>query len=302
MQGRRGPLAQLGGRGEFEERGCVGALGSDSQQSGPAGDPGGDCGGPQVGRYRRCPMASKEAQELHRFGTKPAANFDADDDQPTTARSVQLGVCLGALAARGGSDRAARLDVGARVGLAASGEGGDDGGIQCELGAMPKGQAVRHDFDAPLVGDRCDPRASFAADARDGMLQGQRTGGEHARRRTGGAVVAERVEHTVAAASARCEREGESQAPQQKDTELRTGDGHVIAGGQNVEGAGGELPCLREQQRTRRRSEVSKMRLIRALIARMGSDALPSPERPGVVSTVRGGGDGDGAGAEGCPF
>ena len=44
------------------------------------------------------------------------------------------------------------------------------------------------------------------------------------------------------------------------------------------------------------------MRLIRALIARTGSDALPSPERPGVVSTVRGGGDGDGAGAEGCPF
>ena len=73
-----------------------------------------------MGRYRRCPMASKEAQELHRFGTKPAANFDADDDQPTTARSVQLGVrvCLGALAARGGNDRAARLDVGARVGLA----------------------------------------------------------------------------------------------------------------------------------------------------------------------------------------
>ena len=115
-------------------------------------------------------------------------------------------------------------------------------------------------------------------------------------------MVAERVEHTVAAASARCEREGESQAPQQKDTELRTGDGHVIAGGQNVEGARGELPCLREQQRTGRRSEVSKMRLIRALIARTGSDALPSPERPGVVSTVRGGGDGDGAGAEGCPF
>eukprot|EP00439_Symbiodinium_sp_Y106_P048976 s1592_g6.t1 len=207
-------------------------------------------------------MASKEAQELHRFGTKPAANFDADDDQPTTARSVQLGVCLGALAARGGSERAARLDVGARVGLAASCEGRNDGGIQCELGAMPKGQDVRHDFDAPLVGDRnvkihvceahvaCDPRASFAADARDGMLQGQRTGGEHARHRTGGAVVAERVEHTVAAASARCEREGESQAP-----ELRTGNGHVIAGGKNVEGAGGELPCLREQQRTRRRSE-----------------------------------------------
>ena len=48
MQGRHGPLAQLGGRGEFEERGCVGALGSDSQQSGPAGDPGGHCGGPQL--------------------------------------------------------------------------------------------------------------------------------------------------------------------------------------------------------------------------------------------------------------
>ena len=51
MQGRHGPLAQLGGRGKFEERGCVGPLGSDSQQSGPAGDPGGDCGGPQVGQY-----------------------------------------------------------------------------------------------------------------------------------------------------------------------------------------------------------------------------------------------------------
>jgi len=80
MQGRHGPFAELGGRGEFEERGCVGAQGSDSQQSGPAGDPGGDCGGPQVGRHRRCPMASQEAQELYRFGTKPAANFDADDD------------------------------------------------------------------------------------------------------------------------------------------------------------------------------------------------------------------------------
>ena len=51
---------------------------------------------------------------------------------------------------------------------------------------------------------------------------------DRARGSTGRAVVTERVQYPVAAASARCEREGQAQAPQQQDSELRTGDGDII--------------------------------------------------------------------------
>ena len=82
--------------------------------------------------------------------------------------------------------------------------------------------------------------------------------------------------------------------------ELRTGDGDIIAGGQEVQGAGSEGPCLGQQQRTGRRGEVRKMRLVRALIACTGSRTLPAPERPRVVISVWCRGRG-GTGANDCP-
>ena len=94
--------------------------------------------------------------------------------------------------------------------------------------------------------------------------------------------------------------EGQAQAPQQQDPELRTGDGDIIVGGQEVQGAGSEGPCFGQQQRTGRRGEVRKMRLVRALIACTGSRTLPAPERPRVVISVWCRGRG-GTGANDCP-
>ena len=147
---------------------------------------------------------------------------------------------------------------------------------------MPKGEAVGDDFDAPLIGDRnvqvhvrepdvaCHSGVSFTAYPRDGVLEGQRAGGQNTRGSTGRAVVTERVQYPVAAASARCEREGQAQV-------------------QEVQGAGSEGPCLGQQQRTGRRGEVRKMRLVRALIACTGSRTLPAPERRhlGLVQGAR---------------
>ena len=104
------------------------------------------------------------------------------------------------------------------MGFAASRQRGDDGGIERKLGATQEGQTVCDDLDASLVSDRnvevhvgeldvsCDPGASFAADPRNGVLKGQRACGEDA----GGA---EGVQCSVAAAPARCEWEGQAQAP-----------------------------------------------------------------------------------------
>ena len=137
-------------------------------------------------------------------------------------------------------------------------------------------------------------RATLAPASRhtraDGVLERQRASGQNARGGTGRAVVTERVQYPVAAASARCEREGQAQAPQQQDPELRTGDGDIIAGGQEVQGAGSEEPCLGQQQRTGCRGEVRKMRLVRALIACTGSRTLPALERPRGSSSRSGAG------------
>ena len=86
---------------------------------------------------------------------------------------------------------------------------------------MPGGQTVCDDLDASLVSDRnikvhvgdLYPGASFAADPRDGVLKGQRACGEDAGGGTGRAVVAEGFQCSVAAAPARCEWEGQAQAP-----------------------------------------------------------------------------------------
>ena len=51
-----------------------------------------------------------------------------------------------------------------------------------------------------------------------------------------------------------------------------------LMGRQDGEGPGRMRPRLREQQRTRRRRQVRKVCLARALVARSGSDALPTPK------------------------
>ena len=133
MQIRHGPLAQLGGRGQLEQRRRVGALSRDREHTGPSRDPGGDGGGLHVSGDRRHAMACEEAQELHCFGAEPAADLDADHNESTAPRALEFRVGLEALAPCSGRHCASRLHVGARVGFAASGEGGNDGGVKCKL-------------------------------------------------------------------------------------------------------------------------------------------------------------------------
>ena len=57
---------------------------------------------------------------------------------------------------------------------------------------------------------------------------------------------------------------------------LRVGYGNIIRRGQNREDSGCVRSSLREQQRTGRRGQVSKVRFERALVAGMGWEALPA--------------------------
>ena len=190
MQIRHGPLAQLGGRGQLEQRRRVGALSRDREHTGPSRDPGGDGGGLHVSGDRRHAMACEEAQELHCFGAEPAADLDADHNESTAPRALEFRVGLEALAPCSGRHCASRLHVGARVGFAASGEGETMVASSASCEAVPKGEAVGDDLDAPLIGDRnvqvhvrepdvaCHSGASFTAYPRDGVLEGQRAGGQ----------------------------------------------------------------------------------------------------------------------------
>ena len=96
-------------------------------------------------------------------------------------------------------------------------------------------------------------------------------------------MVAERIKLTMTAASARRKGEGKPQAAQQEDPELRAGYGDLVAGKKDIQGSGGEGPGLRQQQRSRRGCEVSKVRLRGARIAGAGSKALPALERPRIT-------------------
>ena len=64
-------------------------------------------------------MSSEEAQELHGFGTKPAADLEADNNKPAAPRAVELRVCLMSLASGCGRHSGTWLDVCAWVGLGA---------------------------------------------------------------------------------------------------------------------------------------------------------------------------------------
>ena len=137
-------------------------------------------------------MACKEAQELHGLAPKPAADLNPDDNQAAASGVAKFGVRLMPLAACCICHRAARLDVGARVCLTKTCEGGNNSGIHGELGSMPKREAVRNDLNAPLIGDghvevhvgaadvASNSRPGLPAHARDSMLKGQGTRGQDA--------------------------------------------------------------------------------------------------------------------------
>ena len=181
-----------------------------------------------------------------------------------------------------------RCSIDSAAGLGAA-SGGDT--------IVAQGEAVRDNLDAPCIGYHidvqvcgCCGRPSWA-DASNSVVEGQGASGQDARGGTRGAVVTELVKLPPTAASARCERDGEPQAAQQKDAKQRTGNGDVVPRWRDVENAGGEGPSLGQQQRTTGGCEVRKVHLVLALVASVGRESLPAFEGPTVAGGLFGGGD-----------
>ena len=159
---------------------------------------------------------------------------------------------------------------GSRMGLARTCERGDERGVNRELRALPKGQALGHDFDAPVVCDghvdvhvgdsdvASDTRTGFAANPRNGALKWPCARGKHAAGSARGTVVPESVE--PATTTAREGGEWQGQAPQEQNAELRIRNGLGLVRGRDGDGSGRVWPSLRQQQRMGRKGEVRKMR------------------------------------------
>ena len=287
VQLRRGIIAvALTCKGQLEQGRCERALGRNGQERRPSRHPGGLSRRSEV----RWDGGSSVAQEGGCFRAKAPTHFQGNDDQAAPPGTEELGVRAMSLAPRCCGDRAPRLNVSPRVGLARTCERGDERGVNRELRAVPKGQAVGHDFDAPVICDghvdvhvgnadvASDTRTGFAANPRNGALKWPCTRGEHAAGSARGTVVPESVEPATTAARAGGEWQGQAQAPQEQNAELRIRNGHGLVRGRDGDGSGRVWPSLRQQQRTGRKGEVRKMRLARALVARSGSLALPSPQ------------------------
>ena len=170
-------------------------------------------------------MACEEAQELHCFGAEPAADLDADHRVDSAARSRVPGKSRSACAVQRPPRRRAgglrRVWRGGETMVASSAScepcqrGGHWRGPRCAAHRRQErpGSCPRAGRGVPLW-------RQFHGIPRDGVLERQRASGQNARGGTGRAVVTEGVEYPVAASSARCEREGQAQAPQQQDPEL----------------------------------------------------------------------------------
>ena len=314
MQRRRCLLpVQLGSGRELEQGTRVGALGRDSEQCSPPCDPGGLRSRSEVCRHGGGPLTGEQAQQRRSLCAKAAADLDADDDEAAATRPRELRVGVASLASGGIVNGPAGLRVGARVWVAGAGDRRDYGGVEGELGPMPQWEAVGDDLDAPPVRDRDldihvsdpdiagDTGSGLTAHPRDGPFEWQRSRREHPRCSARAAVVSQNVQASVAAAHTRGQRERESQASEQDHPKLRTGNDDAVVGGRDLEGSCGVRPGLREQQSARRRCQVSKMRLARALITGPGGTTLPSPQMIArLIPVATGRGDRVGVG-EGCP-
>ena len=172
-------------RGDLKERGSEGALGSDGQAAGLARNPSGP--GPQAttGAGQQWPGGLQEgagaARPRRQTGHRLQSRRQPDG-------SVGRGQVVVSLVARRVGHSAARLDVGARVCLALmTCEGGNNSGIDCELGSMPKQEPLRDNLNAPFIGDGHIGvhlgEADVASDPRPRLL------GTHSRRCAQGAPV-----------------------------------------------------------------------------------------------------------------
>ena len=130
-------------------------------------------------------MPRQEAQELDCLSVEPAASLGAEDDKAASSGAAEFGISSVTLAP-GSSESAAQPGrVFARGWVSTRRVRGEhDCCVKGELGAVPRGETVGDDLDAPFISDGhvevhvCRTlRATLASPSRqtrDGMLEGQR--------------------------------------------------------------------------------------------------------------------------------
>ena len=193
----------------------------------------------------------------------------------------------------------ARAGISAIVRSAIACERAHESGIDSELCPVPERQAIANDLNAPRImdghidvhgGERnvaADACPGLLADTSDGAFEGKGSRGEHTRHQMWSRQLGGLHTHQVRRgkgkkkAAAWAEIKGQAQAPQEQDTEVRSGDDNILTRWQDHECSGRVRSSLREQQGAGRRGQVSKVRLERALVASMGGSALPAAEEVG---------------------
>ena len=123
-------------------------------------------------------MPRQEAQELDCLSVEPAASLGAEDDKAASSGAAEFGISSVTLAP-GSSESAAQPGrVFARGWVSTRRVRGEhDCCVKGELGAVPQGETVGDDLDAPFISDghvevSClpdiagDPGVAFAANAR----------------------------------------------------------------------------------------------------------------------------------------
>ena len=133
MQLRRGIIAvALTCKGQLEQGRCERALGRNGQERRPSRHPGGLSRRSEVRWDGGSSVAGQEAQEGGCFRAKAPTHFQGNDDQAAPPGTEELGVRAMSLAPRCCGDRAPRLNISLRVGLARTCERGDERGVNRE--------------------------------------------------------------------------------------------------------------------------------------------------------------------------
>ena len=81
------------------------------------------------------------------FGGPAATDLEAEDEEAAATAPVELGVSVPAFAANGVADRRAGACVSARVRPSVAGDRADQSGVDCQLGAVPRRQAIAPQCD-----------------------------------------------------------------------------------------------------------------------------------------------------------
>ena len=176
--GRLPSAVTLASESELQQGRGDGALCRDREQRSPPSNPRGTCSHTHGHLRLKGTLPSEQPEPGGSPSAKPASEFfNTHNHEAAAAGAHQLGVGLVAFASGGAINSTAGVHVSAGLGITRPRNGaddGDDGGIDSLLRALPRGQLVRNNFDAAVVGnshvDVHVRKANVAGDPRPGFL------------------------------------------------------------------------------------------------------------------------------------